>query len=179
MEKNESMIHALERMDNNIVCKTKSSIILPFMLIIVGMVFFIIYFSFEWNVSDIFPQFLFVFGAVSLAIGILKSFLRKDIFISGSNRQKLEKYEVSFEASERDRLIKIIESGDLKELQSLRPSIGNSLKLTVMMTNDGHLCFSQVIAYIPFEYVDITSVHKHLYADALFFLDYFGCKNQK
>jgi hypothetical protein len=179
MEKNKSIVHALESIDNSIVYKTKSSIVLPSLLIIIGLVFFIIYSSFEWNVSDILPQFLFVIGAVSFTIGVLKFFFRKSSFISGSNHQRLKKYEVSFDTSERDRLIRIIESGNLKELQYLKSSIGNSLKLAVMLTNDGHLCFSQVIAYIPYEYVDLTPVRQHSEADAQFLLDYFKHKDQK
>ena len=173
MEKNESIEHVLENMDNNIVSKVKNPAFRSLSLMIAGIISFAVYASFEWKATDIFPHFLFMAGSTGVVCGVLMFFFRKSSFVSAGNNQRLTCSEASFQVSELNKLTKLIENGNLTGIKELKTSVSDGLKLRVMATKDGQICLSQVVAYVSSEYVNITAAKQHSAEDAAFFSEYF------
>jgi len=86
---------------------------------------------------------------------------RKKYYFNSQTKQNLKTLEVLVDAKERDKLVEIMNSRNYNELKNLKISNQDSLKLRYMTTKDGSLCFSQVIAYVPYEFVRITTVQMH------------------
>ena len=165
MEKNNSIEQVLDNLDKNIVYKTKNSAWLGFLYMIPGIASMVIYSSFEWDPNNFFAQILFITGAVFLIIGILKCFLRKSKYVSADSHAKIHTFMIYFKRSEKDKLIRLLETGNLSELPTLQSSIVDGLKLRVMATKDGRICYSQVVAFDINEYVNATEVVKNSMSD--------------
>ena len=161
MENNESIEQVLENLDNNIVYKTKDSVVWSIMLMLSGIFSLIIYSAIEWESNNLFAQFIFVAGLVSLTVGILRFFFRKSWYILAEKHQKIKSYSLYFQVNERDQLIRCLESGSFFEIKQLKPSVVDGLKLQVMGTKDGRICYSQVVAFISNEFVYLTTPAKH------------------
>jgi len=166
MENKESITHVLENMDKNIVYKKKSSFLRSSALIALGVVSFIVYTTFEWKTSDALPHFLFMLGSVFLIIGVLMFFFRKEHYYSAVSGQKLKLTQIYFQPGEQNKLVNIMDEGRIDEVKNLKTSVSDGLKLSVMATPDGKICFSQVIAYLGAEYVNITDAKSHSEAEA-------------
>lgn len=136
-----------------------------FLLSFAGIVSFIVYSSFEWETNNLYAHILFVVGSAFLVFGILKIFFRKSRYVLAENRKKIQSFEIYFNMTEKDKLVRLLESGKLEEIKQLNPSIVAGLKLRVMATSDGRICFSQVIAFIMNEYINVTPVLKHSMAE--------------
>ena len=165
METNESIEQVIENLDKNIVYKTRDSILTGLILVLIGIGSLITYSTFKLGSENISSQFIFVTGMICIIVGILKFFFRKSYYVSAENHGKIKSFEIYFNAIEREKLVRLVESGNLSELKQLDTSVIDGLKLRVMATKDGRICFSQVIAFITYEYVKVTSVHKLSVAD--------------
>lgn len=165
MEKNESIEQVLDNLDKNIVYKKKDSMSLGLLFSIAGIASFIIYSSFEWESDNVFAHILFILGSIFLILGIIKICFRKSRYVSAENHQKIKITELYFNIKELDKLVRLMESGNLAEIKYLNPSVATGLKLRIMATPDGKLCFSQVVAFITNEYLNVTIVRKHSLAE--------------
>jgi len=171
MENNESIEQVLENLDKNIVYKTKDSILWSIVLMLSGIMSLIIYSANEWESNNLFAHILFVAGSVCLIVGIIKFFFRKTWYISAEEHQKIKSFSMYFNVNERDQLVRCIQTGSLSEINQLKPSIVDGLKLQVMGTKDGLICYSQVVAFISNEYVHLTSPVKHTAEDYSIFTE--------
>jgi hypothetical protein len=165
METNESIEQVFDNLDKNIVNKSKRPIWWGFLYLIPGIVSLGVYSYFDWESNNVFPHILFILGTVFLIIAIIKFFFRKSQYISAESKTKIQPVTIYFNVSEQNKLIRLLETGNLSELKTLRPSIVDGLKLRVMATKDGQICYSQVIAFVMNEYVNVTAVQKHTMAD--------------
>ena len=156
MEKNESIEQVFDNLDKNIVYKTKNSVLTGILLVIMGIALLIFYGSNEFGTENIFSQFLFVMGMIFFVVGLIKFFIRKSYYISAVNHKKIQSFEIYFNLTEREKLVKILESKNYTELKQLTPSVIDGLKLRFMATKDGQFCFGQAIAFISYEYVHLT-----------------------
>ena len=116
---------------------------------------------------------LITLGSGCIIWGVFAFFFQKSHYFSTESHQQLKNREVYFQVSEREKLVRIMESGKLIELRSLKPSISDGLKLRVMATSDYQVCLSQVVAYETHEHVNITEVQKHSLDDARFYEEFF------
>jgi hypothetical protein len=165
METNESIEQVLDNLDKNIVYKTKNSLMWGFLFMIPGIVSLVVYSSIEWEPTNVLAHILFVTGSILSVIGILKCFFRKSNYVSAENNKKVIPFYIYFNGSERDRLIRLLETGNLSELKALQSSIVDGMKIRVMATKDGQICYSQVVAFVQNEFVNVTAVRKHSSAD--------------
>ena len=156
MDKNESIEQVLEGLDNNIVYKTRKSPLQAIVLILLGIGVFIANSLMVSKVSSAIPSLLIMLGSIFIISGILVFVFRKMYYVSADNHQKLHNHEVFFEYNDRDKLVRLIETGNLKEIKSFQPIGKDGLKLRVMSTEDKQICLFQLIAYIPYEYVNVT-----------------------
>ena len=161
MEENKSIEQVLENLDKNIVYKTKDSMLLGFLLSIAGIASFIIYSSFEWESNNVFAHILFVLGSILLVLGMIKIFFRKSRYVQAENNKKIRSLELYFNMKEEGKLLRLLESGNMAEIKNLNPSSVSGLKLRIMATPDGRLCFSQVVAFSTNEYINVTAAMKH------------------
>ncbi|HET7733768.1 MAG TPA: hypothetical protein VFK73_08005 [Paludibacter sp.] len=161
METNQSIEQVLEAMDNNIVYKTKSPLAIPILLIIVGICFFSVNSFFQWSSSSIYPSLFLILGSISFVVGILKFFFRKTYYVSAENHQKLKVREIYFDVNESDKLLRLMTNGNYADINSLKRSVSSGLKLHIMSTNDGRICFSQIIAYVQLEYANVNAPVRH------------------
>ena len=165
MEKNKSIEQVIENLDNTIVSKTKNSILAGSVLITAGVASLIAYGTYERGMNNLFSQFLFVFGMVSLFVGILKFFFRRSYYIFTENKMKIQSFDIYFKISEHDKLVRLLEVGNIDGLKLLNLSITDGLKLKVKATDDGQFCYSQARAFITNEHINITQVFKNSQAD--------------
>jgi hypothetical protein len=130
-------------------------------LTIAGVISLIAYGTYEWGLGNLFSQFLFVFGLVSLFVGILKFFFRSSYYVFTENKMKIQSFEIYFKITEHDKLISLLAGGNYAGLKQLNLSTTDGLKLRVKATKDGRFCYSQAIAFITNEHVIITQVYKN------------------
>ncbi|MDP4239790.1 MAG: hypothetical protein Q8904_10025 [Bacteroidota bacterium] len=179
MEQNQSIEHVLENMDKNIVSKAKNSPFRIFLLFLSGLVFFVVNSVFVWETNSIYPPLLIVLGLTTIITGIFLLAFRREYYVSTRNHQRVKSTEVYFNVNERDKLVRLMETGNINGIKELKPSISDGLKLRVMATPDGQLCFSQVVAYVSNEYLNITNVQKHSPDDARYFAELFQQRRSK
>ena len=160
MEKIETIEQVFDNLDKNIVYKTKNSVLTGILLILVGIASLIIYSTNKLGSENVLSQVLFVLGMVFFVIGLVKFFVRKSYYVSAENHVKIQSNEIYFNLTEREKLIRILENKNYSELKKLEPSVIDGLKLRVMATKDGQICFVQAIAFISYEYVLVSPVQK-------------------
>ena len=160
MEKIETIEQVFDNLDKNIVYKTKNSVLTGILLILVGIASLIIYSTNKLGSENVLSQVLFVLGMVFFVIGLVKFFVRKSYYVSAENHVKIQSNEIYFNLTEREKLIRILENKNYSELKKLESSVIDGLKLRVMATKDGQICFVQAIAFISYEYVLLFPVQK-------------------
>ena len=160
METNESIEQVFDNLDKNIIYKTKNSVLTGILLMLVGIASLIIYTMHEFGTENISSQFIFVMGIIFIVLGIVKFFNRKSYYVSAESHKKIQSSQIYFNLIEREKLVRVLQSKNYSELNQLAPSITDSLKLRVMATKDGQICFVQAIAFISYEYVHVTSPQK-------------------
>lgn len=158
MDKNESIEQVLEKMDKSVVFKEKKSALPSVLLVLLGIAIVVINAKFIYTEIGFVSPLLMMTGTIAVIIGLFSYVFRKNHFVLASNHQKLELLEVCFEASGRDKLIKLVESAKLSEIKLLTKSDSDGLKLRILTTNDANICFMQVTHYVPYEYVNLTAV---------------------
>jgi len=166
MENNESIEHVLENMDKNLVIKTKSPAYQSLILIFTGIIIFAFYTASEWPASSVIPHFLFVLGASIIVYGVLQFFFRKSYFIATENKERIRIKEIYFQYEDRDKLVKMVETGNLSELGKLNISVSDGLRLRIASTANGKICISQVVTYVSNERVNVNTVKQHSTAEA-------------
>jgi len=160
MENNETIEQVFDNLDKNIIYKTKNSVLTGILLILMGIASLIIYSTNKFGSENISSQILFVLGMVFFVLGLIKFFVRKSYYVSSDNHKKIRSYEIYFNLTEREKLVRILENKNYSELKQLTPSVIDGLKLRVLATKDGQICFVQAIAFISYEYVLISPVQK-------------------
>jgi len=166
MEKIESIEDVLLNMDKKIVYQTKSSLLSAVLLFVLAIVVFTVNAIFEWQPTSIYPHLFLMLGSISFIIGIIKAFFRKTFFVSAVNHQRLFVHEIYFDVNEQDKLVRLIKLKSLEEIKTLKMTSNSGLKLRFMSTKDGQLCFSQIAAYVPFEYMNVNMPEQHTQSEA-------------
>lgn len=171
MEKIESIENVLLNMDKKIVYQTKSSFIPAILFFVAAIVVFIINAVFEWQPTSIYPHLFLMVGSISFILGLIRAFFRKTFFVSAANHQRLINHEIYFDVNEQDKLVRLINAKNIADIKMLKGSPNSGLKLRFMSTKDGKLCFSQVLAYVPFEFHGTNEVIQHSQAEAQALID--------
>lgn len=162
----------LDNLDHNTVYKTKPSIVLSLVLIVLGIAFIMLNGQMPGAAEGgLLSPLAIVVGILLLAWGIVAIFIRKTKYVYAPAKQAITFHELFFDLKERDRLVRIMNEGNVDELKKLKPAVNDALKLRVASTPDGSLCYSQVVAYIPFEFVNANDAKKHTPEEARKLLD--------
>ena len=157
----------LDNMDKNIVYKTKMSKWVGLSFLMVGAMFFIILSANKWSSVSIIPPLLLVLGMGSSVFGLLKLFFRNSYFVAASNHQKLKNFDIYFDVAESNKLVQLCNNGKITETHLLnRRSFNGGLKLSVLVTKDLGLCFSQVIGFEQSQNITLSAPIQHTRAEA-------------
>lgn len=170
MESNKSIEQVLETMDSTIIYKKKKSVFTSVLYFLLGVSLLGINSLLTWEPNSVISPLLFMSGLIFLVVTIFAFFFRKNSFLATQSNQVLKSHSFHFDMNELNKLVRLLEGGYINELKALKPSIAHALKLQVLMTDDGSLCFSQVITFMNHEYVNITTVKRHSQAEAEEFL---------
>lgn len=156
----------LENMDSSIVYKTKKSVWPALILSIVGVILFSMHSVHEWPSNSIVSPLLITTGSVAVLMGVIGIFYRKSYFVCSQSKQKLKAYDITFNLTEQNKLVRILESGKLTDLREVQKSLSEALRLRILSSADGNLCFSQLIAYEHPEFKNITKPKQHTKEEA-------------
>ena len=162
IETKPSIEQVLDNLDHNTVYKTKPSIVLSLVLIVLGIAAIMLNGQMPGaSEGGLLSPLAIVVGILLLTWGIVAIFIRKTKYIYAPGKQPIVFDELLFDLKERDRLVRLMNEGNVDELKKLKSSANDALKLRVASTPDGSLCYSQVVAYIPFEFVNANEARKH------------------
>jgi hypothetical protein len=160
MENNLSIEQIFDSTDNSEVYKSKPSIVLSILLIASGMALLAV--NGMAPASDETTSTLLILAGISLLIwGIIYAFFKKTGYKLSRTKENIVFQELYFDTRERDRLISIISSRNIGELEKLKQAGVDALKLRVAATPDGSLCYSQVVSYVPYEFVTANEAFRH------------------
>lgn len=166
MENYKTIEQILDGMAPDTVYKTRKSLMNGVIVTGVAIACFASVNVFTWPATSNYPALLLSAGAITLVYGLIKTFYRPFYYVSKASRQKLRTYEVYFETNEKDKLIRLHNSDNTTEINSLKRTHSNGLKIRIVTTRDMKLCFSQVIGYVPFEFVILTAPRQHTIEEA-------------
>lgn len=166
METNQSIEQVLETTHSPLVYKKKKSILISVIYILLGISFLVMNSLIDITANSIMPSLFFMSGSIFLVLGILTIFFRKNLYFFVENNQELKSYPIYFDLTELNKLVRMIESGDINDLKTLKPSAVHALKLHVMITKDAGLCFTQVVLFKSNESDNITPVKQHNFPES-------------
>ncbi|MDR1116109.1 MAG: hypothetical protein LBL33_08210 [Tannerella sp.] len=170
MENNLSIEHIFNSKENNEVHKSKPSVVLSILLIASGIVLVAV--NGVIPASDGTISTLFILAGISLLIwGIIYAFFKKISYKLSRNKEKITFQEIYFDVKERDKLISIISNGNVNELEKLKKAGIDALKLRVATIPDGSFCYSQVVSYVPYEFINANEARKHTLEEAQILLN--------
>ncbi|MDR1524389.1 MAG: hypothetical protein LBS79_03890 [Tannerella sp.] len=170
MENNLSIEQVFDSQDNNEIHKAKPSFVLTAILIATGLVLITV--NGMIPASDGTISTLFILTGIGLLIwGIIYAFFKKTGYKLSRNKERITFQEIYFDVKERDRLINILNSDSVNELEKLKPANIDALKLRVATTPDGSFCYSQVVSYVPYEFINANEARKHTPEEIRIILD--------
>jgi hypothetical protein len=151
----------LDNTDPSVVYKSKKSPLLSILLIIAGLILLIANKQFGSSPDSILPPLFTITGLGLTGWGATLIFLRKSKYILTQNKKDIRFYDILFDIKERERLLQIMKNGTIQELKELKQTELDTLKLRIASTSDGQFCYSQVLHYVPYEFVCQNEVCKH------------------
>ncbi len=162
MEKKESIEQILDQMDQHTIRKSKTSPVLSAVLIVIGIAFIMLNGKMPGaSEGGILSPLSIVVGVLLLVWGVVSIFTRKMRYVFVPGKQAIVFRELFFDIKERDRLVRVMAEGKIDEVQKLKPAVNDALKLRIASTSDGNFCYSQIVAYIPFEFVNVNEALRH------------------
>lgn len=166
MENKISIEQVLDNNENNLVYKSKPSVLVSILLIVAGILLIAINKIVATSPGSMLPSLFIVAGIILLIWGIIYIFFTKSKYKLTQNKKVIKFSEVLFDIKERDRLINSINEGNMQELEKLKTARIDTLKLRIAATEDGSFCYTQVATYVPYEFININDVHKHSLEEA-------------
>lgn len=162
----QSIEQFLDQTDSNILRKVKKSPLQGALLIAIGFLFLLLNLKADWQSAQFVSPSLITLSAIFILWGGMTLIFSKRYYVTADTRQKIKTYELYFDGKERDKLVRIMKNGTLEELKTLHTSTHDGLKLKIMTTKDSMLCYSQIVTFVPYEYVNVTEVKLNTPAEA-------------
>jgi hypothetical protein len=160
MENNKSIEQVLDSMENSEIYKSKPSTVSSILIFAAGIVLIAVN-GIIPGMNSMIPTLFILAGAGFLIWGIVYAFFRKTGYRLIRTKENITVRELYFDAKERNRLLGIINSGNVQDLEMLKKADIDALKLRVAATQDGNFCYSQVVAYVPYEFVNANEPYRH------------------
>jgi len=105
-------------------------------------------------------------GEAKNTVGKQKAFFGGSSYRLLQNNQKIKFYEILFERKEQEKLVALLKEGKVEEITNLKRSHIDSLKLRIAATPDGSFCCTQIVVFVPYEFINYTEVRLHTQSEA-------------
>jgi hypothetical protein len=156
-----SIEEAFDRMEGRTVRKSKPSVALSVLLIAAGILLTVLNGQVAKSPGSVIPTLFILCGIIFLACGVSYAFFRKTKYKFTGDGKNISFSEMLFDIRERERLVRILDEGNMQELGKLKPATVDTLKLRIAATPDGSFCYTQVMTYVPYEFVNVNEARKH------------------
>ncbi|HOI26840.1 MAG TPA: hypothetical protein PKZ15_05275 [Paludibacteraceae bacterium] len=162
MEKMEALDSCILEISKGKIIKKKSSIMIPMVLMVIGGVLMLTNNQKLTLISnDSLMNVLFTVGIFILIIGLVMLFMRKDKYVYLPTGKEVKKYTLDFDVKELEKIIKLYNNREFAKMHDLMVSNNSGIQMTLMGTEDGAVCYSQLLKYIPYSFTPITEVELH------------------
>lgn len=161
MDSIQSIEQFFDQADSHILRKVKKSPLHGVLIISIGILLGLLNLKIDWQSADFVSPTLLTFSATFILWGGLTLIFSKYYYVATETHLKFKTYELYFDSKDRDKLVRIMKNGTLDDLKTLHPSAHDGLKLRIMTTKDSKLCYSQIVNFIHYEYVNVTEVKMH------------------
>jgi hypothetical protein len=162
MKRNATIEQVLVRIENNAIKRIIEFPLRGYFIIITGVLLFVIYtFSEDTKYNFICP-FLIIAGVFLVMWGSIDTFLPHIYYKDTRTGELIRFSEVFFDKTEHLKLVEILESGHIEEINQLHKSNGNlGIKLKLAINSDKSVCLVQVQKFVEYNFA-ITSKVKQL-----------------
>jgi len=178
METIKSIEETFDNMPNDIIFKSKPSKVIGIIWMATGVLCLLLNSIIANATLPAVSPALIAIGCLVLIYGIYFTFFNKTKFKSGQSKQTVTFQELFFDTKDRERLLAIIAEKRIQELEKLKQVSIDSLKLRIAATSDGSLCYSQVVTYVPYEFININEACQHSQEEAQTLLNLLKNKKQ-
>ena len=166
METIKSIEETFDNMSNDVIFKSKPSIVLGIILMVSGVLCILLNSIVANATLPTASPMLIALGCFLLIAGLYYAFFNKAKYKCSQTKQTVFFQELLFDTKDRERLLSIIADKNVQELEKLKQVAIDSLKLRIAATSDGSVCYSQAVTYVPYEFININAVCKHSQEEA-------------
>lgn len=161
MENYTSIEQVLDKTENNLITKSNKSVFLFLILVISGIAMLIMSTRITAQPNSILPPLFITVGVALIIYGIIYYFTKKKTYKVVQSGKKIFFNEIMFNINDKNELLRILSDRDIKALDKMNKHDVNGLILRVASTKDGSVCYTQLLSYVPHQYVAISDVYKH------------------
>lgn len=158
METNNTIEQILDSLAPEKITKKKKSILMPIVYIAIGVAFFIINSSIEYQTGEVIYPINLTLGFSFILVGIVAFFSRKLHYYDTVTNKMLKRKEFYFDLKAQPYLVKCIEDKNINEILKISRSDIQGLKLVTYATIDSKWCLIQVFKYESNNFNSISKV---------------------
>ena len=100
-------------------------------------------------------------GLVVLIIGITKLLSRKTVFVDKQSQEELKNSDIFFDTTELGNISRLYEQRDFGSIANLKRGNQSGIVLHVCGSENGNLYYTQLMKYVPYQYVPVFDAVKH------------------
>lgn len=169
MAKYETIEQVLDKTEQ--VIKFKSTIVRGIVLSVFGACLLVVSGQINAAPGSILSPLLLITGVILAIWGVTALLNRKIRYKLVADDKRISFSEIYFDVNEKQELLRIMSERDVEALSRLSSSDSNGLQLRIAATADGSLCYTQLKSFIPYEYIEISTVCRHTPEEARAILD--------
>lgn len=157
MDKNISVEQYLNQPENKEIIAKKKSPVTSIIILACGIALFVASALLKEVSSGLVIPLIITLASIISIWGIFAFSFRKKKYYVSATEQEIKVKEYLFNIKERDKLVRMVENSDFNSIEKLEKSAQDSLKLKTATTADHTYCLTQVVVFIPYEYVNATN----------------------
>ncbi len=100
-------------------------------------------------------------GIVILIIGITKLLSKKIVFVDKQSQEELKNSDIFFDTTELGNISRLYDQRDFGSIANLKKGNQSGIVLHVCGTENGKLYYTQLMKYVPYQYVPVFDAVKH------------------
>lgn len=159
MEKIATIEQVLDQTEH--IVKYKKTILSGIVLLVLGISCLVISSKLDISSNGVLYPLLLIGGVMLTVWGAVAILKRKTRYKLEPGGAKISFSELYFDVNEKQELLRIMEQRDLEALEKLSIDASNGVQLRIAASADETFCYTQLKAFIPYEYIEINEVCKH------------------
>ncbi len=100
-------------------------------------------------------------GIVILIIGVTKLLSKKTVFVDKQSQEELKNSDIFFDTTELGNISRLYEQRDFGSIANLKRGNQSGIVLHVCGAENGKLYYTQLMKYVPYQYVPVYDTVKH------------------